>query len=46
LDPPNAASWTAIHSLLKDEFLWLPWNFVTAPRLLAAIKPLMVLPLS
>lgn len=37
-DPRKNSSWTAICSLLDDEFLWLPWNFVTVPRLLAAIN--------
>jgi phosphatidylglycerophosphate synthase len=45
-DPRKSSSWAAIISLLDDEFLWLPWNFVTTPRFLRAIKPSMVLPLS
>jgi phosphatidylglycerophosphate synthase len=45
-DPRESGSWTGICSLLNDEFLWLPWNFVTTPRILAAIKPSVVVPLS
>src|SRR5580704_9291503 len=33
-------------TLLNDEFLWLPWNFVTSSRILAAIEPSPVLPLN
>ena len=45
-DPRKSGNWAAIGSLLHDEFLWLPWNFVTAARFLAALEPTMVLPLS
>jgi len=45
-DPPHSDSWEAVSTLLNDEFLWLPWNFVTASRILAAIEPSPVLPLS
>ena len=45
-DPRKPSSWAAICSLLDDEFLWLPWNFVTTTRLLTAAEPSMVLPLS
>ena len=45
-DPRKSSNWAAIGSLLNDEFLWLPWNFVTAARFLAALEPSMVLPLS
>ena len=46
LDPRKSGNWTAIGPLLKDEVLWLPWNFVTTARLLKAAKTSMVLPLS
>jgi phosphatidylglycerophosphate synthase len=45
-DPRESGNWAAIGSLLNDEFLWLPWNFVTVVRFLTAIKTSMVLPLS
>lgn len=45
-DPSKSGNWAAISSLLSDEVLWLPWNFVTAARLLAAIKPSTALPLT
>lgn len=45
-DPRKPGNWAAISSLREDEFLWLPWNFVTSSRLLAAIKPSVVLPLN
>src|SRR5271166_4591952 len=44
--PRKSGNWAAIGSLLNDEFLWLPWNFVTAARFLAALEPSIVLPLS
>jgi hypothetical protein len=45
-DPRQSDSWAAVSILLNDEFLWLPWNFVTSSRILAAIEPSPVLPLS
>jgi phosphatidylglycerophosphate synthase len=45
-DPRQNGSWAAMSTLLNDEFLWLPWNFVTSSRILAAIEPSPVLPLS
>jgi phosphatidylglycerophosphate synthase len=44
-DPRQSDSWAAVSTLLKDEFFWLPWNFVTSSRTLAAIEPSPVLPL-
>ena len=38
-DPKRSRSWNAIRTLLKDEFLWLPWNFITSSKLLASIEP-------
>ena len=45
-DPRKSGNWAAISPLLKDEFLWLPWNFVTTARFLTVAKTSMVLPLS
>ncbi len=45
-DPKKSRSWNAIHTLLKEECLWLPWNFVTSSRLLSALDPSPVLPLN
>jgi phosphatidylglycerophosphate synthase len=45
-DPRQSGSWTTMSTLLNDESLWLPWNFVTSSRILAAIEPSTVLPLS
>jgi phosphatidylglycerophosphate synthase len=45
-DPRQNGSWAAISTLLNDEFLWLPCNFVTSSRILRAIEPSPVLPLS
>ena len=45
-DPHKKSSWTAFAALLKDEFLWIPWNFITAAGVLAAVEPSPALPLS
>lgn len=45
-DPRESGNWSTLGSMLNDEFLWLPWNFVTTTRFLATIQPSMVLPLS
>jgi phosphatidylglycerophosphate synthase len=45
-DSRDKSSWAAIGPLLHDEFLWLPWNFVTAARFLTTIKTSMAFPLS
>jgi len=45
-EPRDSGDWAAIGSLLNDEFLWLPWNFVTAARFLKAVKTSADLPLS
>jgi phosphatidylglycerophosphate synthase len=37
-DPRHKSSWAAIASLLDDEFLWLPWNWITTKQFLAATK--------
>ena len=44
-NPKKSRSWNAIGALLKEEVLWLPWNFVTASRLLSGLAPAPVLPL-
>lgn len=38
-DPRNAAYWAAIEQHLDEEFLWLPWNFVTHKRALVDLTP-------
>jgi phosphatidylglycerophosphate synthase len=43
-DPQRSRSWNAIRTLLKDKFVWLPWNFITSSRILAAIEPSTMLP--
>jgi phosphatidylglycerophosphate synthase len=45
-DPRESDDWAAVGSLLNDEFLWLPWNFVTVARFLKAVKTSADLPLS
>ena len=45
-DPRKNSSWVAFESVLNDEFLWLPWNFITSSRTLAAIERSPVLPLT
>ena len=45
-DPRQSGNWAAMSTLLNDEVLWLPWNFVTSSRILAAIEPSPVIPLS
>ncbi len=37
-DPRDCSNWVALASLLNDEFLWLPWNFVTTSRFLKGVK--------
>jgi phosphatidylglycerophosphate synthase len=36
-DPQSADHWTQIAARLEDEFLWLPWNWVTHKRALAGL---------
>jgi phosphatidylglycerophosphate synthase len=38
-DPRNADHWTAIATRLEDQFLWLPWNWVTHKRALTGLSP-------
>lgn len=44
-DPTRSRSWNAIRTLLKDECLWLPWNFITSSRLLTSLEPRPLIPL-
>jgi phosphatidylglycerophosphate synthase len=43
-DPHNPAHWAAIAVRLESTFLWLPWNWVTHKRALAALSPSSVPP--
>jgi phosphatidylglycerophosphate synthase len=45
-DPQSAAHWAAIDARLEDQFLWLPWNWVTHKRALAGLSPSSVCPLT
>jgi phosphatidylglycerophosphate synthase len=45
-DPRKPSKWAAIESVLPDELLWLPWNFVTSSRALAEVTRSPVLPLN
>jgi phosphatidylglycerophosphate synthase len=38
-DPQRNSSWASVSSILKDEFLWLPWNWVTHKRALTNHSP-------
>ena len=33
-DPGDDSSWATLERYLKDEFLWIPWNWVTAKQFL------------
>jgi len=37
-DPGRPADWAAIEPALEDQFLWLPWNWVTHKRALAGLR--------
>jgi phosphatidylglycerophosphate synthase len=43
-EPRQNSNWEALSGLLDDQFLWLPWNWVTNKRALASLKPSAVLP--
>jgi hypothetical protein len=43
-EPRRNSNWEALSGLLDDQFLWLPWNWVTNKRALASLKPSDVLP--
>ncbi len=39
-DPKVCSSWTNLQNQLEDQFLWLPWNWVTYARALAKLPAL------
>ena len=43
-EPRQNSNWEALSGLVDDQFLWLPWNWVTNKRALASMKPSDVLP--
>ena len=43
-EPRQNSNWEALSGLVDDQFLWLPWNWVTNKRALASLKPSDVLP--
>jgi hypothetical protein len=45
-NPECAAHWVAIAVRLEDQFLWLPWNWVTHKRALTGLSSSRVLPLT
>jgi phosphatidylglycerophosphate synthase len=45
-DPLRRDDWQAIAASLDEQFLWLPWNWVTHKRTLTELAPLAVQPAS
>src|SRR6266446_1210817 len=43
-EPRQNLNWEALSGLVDDQFLWLPWNWVTNKRVLASLKPSEVFP--
>jgi phosphatidylglycerophosphate synthase len=43
-DPRNADHWAALAACLEDQFLWLPWNWVTHKRALMRLLPASIRP--
>ena len=43
-EPRQNSNWEALSGLVDDQFLWLPWNWVTNKRVLASLKPSEVFP--
>jgi phosphatidylglycerophosphate synthase len=39
-DPNAGSSWATLQSQLEDQFIWLPWNWVTYPRTLVRLPEL------
>jgi phosphatidylglycerophosphate synthase len=39
-DPNTHSSWTNLQSQLEEQFIWLPWNWVTYARALAKLSEL------
>jgi phosphatidylglycerophosphate synthase len=37
-DPSNSANWEKLRPELSTEFLWLPWNWVTAKQYLSGVE--------
>jgi phosphatidylglycerophosphate synthase len=37
-DPTNSANWEKLKEQLSSEFLWLPWNWVTAKQCLSGLE--------
>jgi phosphatidylglycerophosphate synthase len=44
-EPRSVAHWAAIAERLEDQFVWLPWNWVTHKRALGVLSPSSALPL-
>ena len=44
-EPRPNSNWEALSGLVDDQFLWLPWNWVTNKRVLASLKPSKVFPI-
>ena len=36
-DPQTSSNWTRVNSELQDEFLWVPWNWVTNKQFLTSL---------
>ena len=43
---PSGSDWAAIAARLEDQFLWLPWNWVTHKRALAELSPSTIRPVT
>jgi len=43
-DPRSTNDWAAIAAHLEDQFLWLPWNWVTHKRALTGLSPASIRP--
>lgn len=43
---PSGDDWAAIAKLLQDQFLWLPWNWVTNKRVLAGLSSSSIRPVT
>jgi phosphatidylglycerophosphate synthase len=43
-DPRSAADWASISPRLEDQFLWLPWNWITHKRTLTELTASSALP--
>jgi phosphatidylglycerophosphate synthase len=38
-DPRDSSSWAKLETYIGDQFLWIPWNFVTAKQFLRNLPP-------